>query len=260
MENLLNKRDKNHKCIWMSAGIISYKLCNCQFQCETCAFDKVMLLQNKIDVTDETSLSETIQTETDNATISLINQYLYSFLSDFKIHLDRFYHPSHFWYKLESDNMVGVGINKLFLKILEPFQEFKLPEVGEEYDKGQPISWIIRDGMNIPLNSAVNGKIIEINEISLMNGVEELPGKDTFYFMMEVKNIREEIEQFCTTICGLKYFIDTVSLLKKYLHKTFRWYQATNLGITLTDGGRIQVCLEKVLGEEEYRQLLDELI
>jgi len=93
-----------------------------------------------------------------------------------------------------------------------------------------------------------------------MKRMEEIPDKEDFYFVMEVKNVREEIEQFCTTICGLKYFSDMVSLLKKYLHKTFRWYQATNLGITLADGGQIQVCLEKVLGEVEYQRLLDELI
>ena len=77
---------------------------------------------------------------------------------------------------------------------------------------------------------------------------------------MEVENLKEEIEQYCTTICGLKYFIDLVSLLKKYLHQTFRLLQSENLGITLADGGQIQFCLEKVLGGKGYRQLLNELI
>ncbi len=30
------------KCIWMTAGIISYKLCDYQFRCEVCPFDIVM--------------------------------------------------------------------------------------------------------------------------------------------------------------------------------------------------------------------------
>ena len=51
-----------------------------------------------------------------------------------------------------------------------------------------------------------------------------------------------------------------VSLLRHYLNRTFHQYRITKLGITLTDGGQMQVSLDKVLGEKNYPQLLDELI
>lgn len=35
------------KCIWMTAGVISYKLCPIDFNCEECEFDAAMLRQNK---------------------------------------------------------------------------------------------------------------------------------------------------------------------------------------------------------------------
>jgi glycine cleavage system H lipoate-binding protein len=212
----------------MSSGIINYKLCNCQFQCETCAFDKVMLLQNKNHVAQEANLIAPKQTKIDNITVSRVNEYLSYFLSDFKIHFNRFYHPSHFWYQTESDHTVIVGMNKLFLKILKPFQELKLPEVGEEYNKGQPIFFLIREEMTMPLHSAFNGKIIEINGQLKGGGIEQNSEDDPYYFKMEVENLRREIEHLCTTICGLKYFIDLISLLKKYLHQTFRLNQSNN--------------------------------
>ena len=30
------------KCVWMTSGVISYKLCSIDFKCEECAFDRVM--------------------------------------------------------------------------------------------------------------------------------------------------------------------------------------------------------------------------
>ena len=259
MKNLLNIDHNNHKCIWMTAGIINYKLCNCEFHCESCAFDKVMQMQDKINIPVENGRSESRETEMDSTTVSLINQYLYCFLSDIKIRLDRFYHPSHLWYRLESDTVVSVGINKLLLKILEPLQQIKLPEAGKQIKKDQPLFHIIRGNMKISLPGIVTGKIIEINERILTNGPDTDP-EDSHYFKVEVNNVRENFEQFCSNICSLKYFVDMVSLLRHYLNRTFHRYRVTKLGITLTDGGQMQVSLEKVLGEKNYPQLLNELI
>jgi len=35
------------KCIWMDAGVVSYKLCTSQFQCQLCEFDRAMSVQAK---------------------------------------------------------------------------------------------------------------------------------------------------------------------------------------------------------------------
>jgi glycine cleavage system H protein len=260
MEKFLINPEKNQKCIWMSAGIVNYKLCNCEFQCENCAFDKVMLLQDDLKKPVGVTCPEGIQTETDNVTRALINRYLISFLAGFNIHLERFYHPSHFWYKIESDNTIAVGVNRIFLKILEPFQYLELPHIEEEYQKNQIISTVYREENEIPLKIAVAGKIMRVNEEAFKDGVQSNSDDDSYYFKMEVKDMQEITEQLCTTICGLKYFIDTISLLSKYLSKTFRWYRSTHMGMTLADGGQMQLHLEKVLGEEEYQQLLNELI
>ena len=36
-------------CIWMTAGVISYKLCPFNFDCENCDFDSIMRWQDKED-------------------------------------------------------------------------------------------------------------------------------------------------------------------------------------------------------------------
>lgn len=33
---------ENIKCIWMASDVVSYKLCDKEFDCENCQFNKVM--------------------------------------------------------------------------------------------------------------------------------------------------------------------------------------------------------------------------
>ena len=38
----LSSTNESSHCIWMSAGVISFKLCPIKFDCEQCDFDAVM--------------------------------------------------------------------------------------------------------------------------------------------------------------------------------------------------------------------------
>jgi len=42
MKSTQNNPAENVPCIWMTAGVISYKLCNFGYECETCPFDQAM--------------------------------------------------------------------------------------------------------------------------------------------------------------------------------------------------------------------------
>ena len=45
-DKLLSK-DSDRHCIWMSAGVISFKLCPFNYDCEHCDFDAVMRPREK---------------------------------------------------------------------------------------------------------------------------------------------------------------------------------------------------------------------
>lgn len=46
-KNKLYFQDNNRHCIWMIAGVISYKLCPINYDCEHCDFDAVMRQREK---------------------------------------------------------------------------------------------------------------------------------------------------------------------------------------------------------------------
>jgi hypothetical protein len=34
--------DAFNKCLWVGSGVVNYKLCNLEYNCEACPFDRVM--------------------------------------------------------------------------------------------------------------------------------------------------------------------------------------------------------------------------
>ena len=47
--------DRNRNCVWMEAGMIAYKQCDMEFDCDSCSLDDVM--RRQITVADEPPLS-----------------------------------------------------------------------------------------------------------------------------------------------------------------------------------------------------------
>jgi glycine cleavage system H lipoate-binding protein len=259
MTKLSKESSKNLKCIWMSAGIINYKLCNCELHCEQCEFDKAMLQPSNTFEESEAGFLETIKGEFKEFPSVLTNQYMYSFFSGCKIHLDRIYHPSHFWYKIESENLISAGINKLLLKLFAPVQEFVLPEVGDSYLERQPTVWIKRPEYKIKLNSGITGKVVEVNNNYVRGEIPHEINKDVYFFKIKEQGIKEKIVENYPCIRGFEYFTRIVLIVGKYLNRVFKQQESTDLGVTVADGGQMQVCLEKVLGERNYQEMLNDL-
>ena len=258
MHDAANKTGADPRCVWMSAGIINYKLCDRDFQCEDCEFNKAMqgmLPQSRI----ENPTFDKHRTKRNDATSLLINRYLYSLFFDCTIHLDRFYHPSHLWFMAESENVIKVGIDKTVIKIIEPVEKIILPQVGEIVSKNQLILWIVRNGKMLPLHSPLAGKIIERNDRLLHEGLKQVLDADDFCFKLQDDGIRDKIQQLCSSIPRLESFDENISIVKKHLEKAFHQNVPKEIGVTLADGGDFQTCIEKVVGENIFHEMLNEL-
>ena len=258
MRDTAKKTGADPRCVWMSAGIINYKLCDRDFQCEDCEFNKAMqgmLPQSRID----NRLFNKENTERNDAAFLLINRYLYSLFFDCAFHLDRFYHPSHFWFVAESEDVLKIGIDKIVIKIIEPVKKVILPEVGDRVHQSQMIAWILRNGKKLPLYSPVEGKVIEINDRFLQENIQQVLDDDVFCLKLQEDGIKEKIQQLCGGIPRLESFNRNISIVRKYLEKAFNQDIPVEIGVTLADGGIFQNCIEKVVGENIFRDVLNEL-
>src|ERR1700694_611331 len=100
------KSDNDMKCVWMTSGIISYKLCSLDFFCEECLFDKVMhnvaVANNQRQDIDGSAAPEF------SSAGSLAN----------RLDGSLFYHKNHCWVKVVNPDEVVIGINGILSKLM----------------------------------------------------------------------------------------------------------------------------------------------
>jgi hypothetical protein len=224
------------KCIWMNSNLVEYKLCNLNFDCENCAFDKLVrhMKENDLNVTEQNK-SNILDDK-----ISKINSE--------KFEPKIIYIKNQLILKHLFANTYYIGLNPVLADLLDEITE-------------------IKEGANTTFLSK-NQKIIEIKgtwgSISITSPINFLMLERIHCAPDEIKNKRwlaligvspQEI-----TIAKLNYSEwereqeRIISLLEAYKINT------PEVGDTLPDGGKSISFLSQFLGLKEYRKLLTKIL
>ena len=128
----------NHRCIWMTAGILSYQLCDRSFECDTCPLDSAMRMHfsPKGSPTKEAPLKG----------------------QSSEIHYSR----NHCWIARKTSSSVRIGIEPTLATLLAP-REIVLPFVGDIVALDQYCCWIIMEGGTLHIPSPVSGTVTAVN-------------------------------------------------------------------------------------------------
>ncbi len=235
MENKNRKRSEDLNCIWMSSNHVAYKLCDKEFDCENCDFDKAirnLSLQITFDGNDENNhkdiLIETIskiENETyDDKIIYLNNQLI----------IKKLFGPTYY---------LGLNpvLSHLFDEItsIEGFEEdivskdqflFKIKGKWGEKNFYSPVNLILIEKFNsnirqLPLNNKLAVILINDFEDSITTSTDNNDW-----------NIKKD---------------NSLHLLKSHLKNN------PDIGKSLMDGGERIKYLHQYLGTSEYIKLLD---
>lgn len=135
-----------YRCVWMSAGLLSYQLCDKDFNCEDCPLDKAMNM-HFIGQRD-TEEGRTRSLPVDPAPGE--QRYAYS--------------RNHCWILTLADNVVRVGIEPMLASLLGSPREIVLPRAGEPLLLDKFTCWIVVDDDAFPLASPISGTTLRTNE------------------------------------------------------------------------------------------------
>ncbi len=127
----------------MSAGVLSYQLCDRVYECDTCPLDLAMR-NHFVD----SSANHRRKVSSDEKEI-LHDDYLYS--------------PHHCWIKEVGLNRFRVGIEPILTKSLPNPKAIVLPIVGQHFKKGKVTTWVIYEEGIFPLFSPIEGEVIAVN-------------------------------------------------------------------------------------------------
>ncbi len=124
-------------CVWMSAGLVAYKLCDRDFECDDCPFDRALR----------------------GAEPAVDAERLLPAGTPWSFPDDRRYHRGHTWSLPLADATVRVGVDAFAARLLGQAGSVVLPAVGSRLTRGQPESWFLLDAELIGVRAPVSGTV-----------------------------------------------------------------------------------------------------
>lgn len=226
-------------CVWMTAGLVSYKLCDRDYDCEHCSFDTALQGGNI-----ESQLPQTRG----------IQPARWEFPSD------RLYHRSHAWIRAVNGAQVRYGLDIFAGRLLDRVTSVVLPSVQSRLERGRPACWVKDENELIPLRSPITGTVTQVN-----GKVQHYPSLITTSpyddgWLLEALcettpdrqgNLRSAEEQQRETTLQLQ------KLHQRILHDL---PVNADVGPTLADGGEPITDLRRMLGPRRYHRLILQFI
>lgn len=142
--------EEERKCIWMTTGFITYKLCDRNYRCEICPFEQA--IKNGESAKDDFQEPEEDSTEG-------------SLSSDPSVGINGsiFYHPDHCWVQVENPEKARIGIDDLLTQLITNVRVVILPKVGSFTREGEYCAHIIQTDYILPVISPLSGSVQTVN-------------------------------------------------------------------------------------------------
>lgn len=248
-------------CIWVLAGVLSYRLCDRAYECEGCELFHALSGGGSRPGSRKSTAPQSAREFGREATIAWreeqVASHLHHVLRDCPLYLDRYYRPPHFWLETGKDDDLTVGLAGHLLRILHPIDRIVTPDVGLRLDRDQPCGWIARRGMAIPLLMPVSGVVRAVNEAACGDRAGQETGSDDWLFRLQPSEALESVAGLLRGEEMLLWHLDNIRTLKSYLREAVASPSEEALGPLLADGGVRQPGLEDVLGTSRFRELVE---
>ncbi|MFH0990753.1 MAG: glycine cleavage system protein H [bacterium] len=233
------------RCVWMTAGILSYQLCERNFECERCPLDRAL----RGELTSQENSQQTVSRQEPTSPIE-----------EHTLRAGILYDTRHMWLKEEGHKMVIVGLESgIVSKLLSP-RAIILPSIGEQLTQDKICCWIVIEGGTLPLFSPIRGKVVATNAMLKKN--PHLLLKDAWGegWLFNIDSSKEGYERsrFLSPESATDLYREDAKqfndLVVSYLSK-----RQTRAGMTMADGGMLIDKVSEILGPKKYCQALSEV-
>ena len=253
-------------CIWMEAGIIDFKLCDRNHNCDDCPFNEIMRrggdsqqIDNFIKHTEYINVKESGYKDK--------TKYLNDFKKSFDI-FEKFrrftfnpdiYYGSYYWYvKLANKNIVQIGLNDNAIKMLPPLKDIIISQPDVMLKKDQSLCWLFTNIGSFYLKAPLNGKVTRINPelLSIINTFNE--NQKVWILELFATDLQYQIKNLVKGVKAKQFLIDQQNLIINTFKSQVKKI-SNELGPTLQDGGIPLFRLENVIGPHKYLDIIIQL-
>lgn len=225
------------RCVWMAAGVLSYQLCDRQFECDQCPLHAAMS-------------KHLPQPETLPCRDPLPEA------KPQRLRGDRTYSTNHCWVKEIHDNVVRVGIEPGFGMALLGPKAIVLPSEGQAVSLGRSCLWIVMDGGTLAVESPLTGVIRATNRqlAEKPHLLRTDPLDHGWLFDLELESPAGRPDLMAVEQADPKYGQDRTALESLMVNALERG--RSDIGVTLADGGQQLQSVADMLGPRKYFALL----
>lgn len=223
-------------CVWMLAGVLTYRLCDRNYDCERCTLDAGIRGVELVPRPDAVGVK--------------------ALPSAWGIRDDRRYHPSGGWVEARDEGRVRWGVDGLVARLLDRLTSVVLPAAATDLKQGEVACWLEDDGELMPLRAPVSGRVLRTNPV-----VQQSPGLITASpyddgWLMELRPTDPLSAQpgLCEAASRRESAAHQMAKLRE---ATLRYmHDGERVGLTAADGGERITDMRRMLGTRRYHRLV----
>lgn len=234
--------EHENKCVWMDTGLISYKLCTRNYQCETCMFDRVM--------------------RNDFGTAPALNcaHSESAFEPQAGVHEALFFNRQHCWARVENPALVRIGIDSILTNFVVKVRAVSLPKPGDRVEQGRVFAHVIQEKHVLELTSPVSGTVSAVNA-QLVKSPELIVDdswESGWLIALQPDNLEHDLQQLLFGKKARQWYEQCEQSVCETLGAMLD-SDAAALGPTLHDGGEQVASLADMLSSDQYYRVLETL-
>lgn len=257
-------------CIWMEAGVIDYKTCDKDFDCEHCELDRALTeaatanlarlkaRQKAEELGRELPWEDKMRRrfgEKQKCRLmmtkfchecsfdELLEEQFDFFLAPERPRVEEvfgitvptssFLHRGHTWVALENAGRVRLGVDDFSQRVFGPADRLRLPEAGEELHADRVALTLSRQGKSADVLAPLSGTINVVNPKVLKNPhlAHDDPCGDGWLFVVSPYNLKTDLEKMLFGQCNLAW-------IEHESHRLLGMLESVS-GVTLPSGGAI---------------------
>ncbi len=247
----------NDCCVWMNAGVLSYKRCDRNFDCEHCPLDSVLQREfpraagRAEDML--RSVRVPIAAEIPEEVATLLKPY-----SSVSLHTEYRYTPGQLWVQQLPGGYFRVGIDAYLLRILPKNADIITLAAESDTEMENPFGWIYLGGCTVPLLSPFRGSIVRRNGSfgKVTNDIRTSPYERGWLAVIKSDETAGEHSPLASVDEAERHI---QSMMTEFMDSAAQALLQPPLpGICLNDGGQPVEDLEMAFGDDSYQQFIVE--
>lgn len=251
-------------CIWMEAGLVSYKLCNYEYECEGCPFDAEMRRSGPLrkDRPREARVPKAVLKAGKGG--EPLSPVPAAVVEEF------FYHRGHTWAKPESDRKVRgcrvwVGVDDFAAQVLPRVKDAILPHRGNTIRQGHVFCWVVCGPATLPIAAPISGEVVVANPklVGRPTLVNVDPHGEGWFVLVDPSDLDRELARLLKGKSAVswmagerKKFERLTALLRWRPHQQPASGRVSDVGVTLADGGERFAGLADSAGLKRYMEFV----